>query len=106
MEFDRHTLVLLRRPADAPDYPEAEQERLQAAHLGHLDAMRQRGVLAVAGPFDGQRDESLRGLCVYTVPPEEARRLAEEDPSVQAGRMEPEVLTWYTPRGELSFRGA
>jgi uncharacterized protein len=103
MEFDRHTLVLLRRPPDAPDLPEAELEKLQAAHLAHLSAMRERGAMAVAGPFDDQADESLRGLCVYTVPPEEARRLAEQDPSVRAGRMKPEVLTWFTPNGEVQF---
>jgi hypothetical protein len=32
---------------------------------------------------------------------EETRRLAEEDPSVQAGRMAIEAITWLTPKGEL-----
>jgi uncharacterized protein YciI len=101
MEFDRYTLVLLRRPPDSPGFSDAELEELQAAHLGHLAAMHERGALAVAGPFEGQSDETLRGLCVYTVQPDEARRLAEQDPSVRARRMAAEVLTWCTPPGEL-----
>jgi uncharacterized protein YciI len=105
MGFDRHTLVLLRRAEDAPDLPEAELDELQAAHLAHLTAMREQGLMAVAGPFDGQSDETLRGLCVYTVPSEEARELAEQDPSVRAGRMAVEVLTWYAPAGEVRFAG-
>jgi uncharacterized protein YciI len=106
MDFDDHTLVLLRRSPDAPDFSDAELEKLQAAHLAYLKAMRERGVLSVAGPFDGQADETLRGLCVYTVRLEEARRLAEQDPSVRARRMAPEVLTWRTPRGEVQFGAA
>jgi uncharacterized protein YciI len=49
-ELDRYTLVLLRRPSDAPDIPEAELDRLQEAHLAHLDSLREHGLL-VAGPF-------------------------------------------------------
>ena len=33
MEFDSFTLVLLRRPADAPDLPDEELDRIQAEHL-------------------------------------------------------------------------
>jgi uncharacterized protein YciI len=103
-EFDRFTLVLLRRPADPADLPEEELEELQEAHLAFLDAMRARGALAAAGPFSEQRDEVLRGLCVYRVGVEETRRLAREDPLVKARRLEPEVVTWLVPTGEVTLR--
>jgi uncharacterized protein len=106
VRFDRHTLVLLRRPPDAPDLPAAELERIQELHLAHLTAMRERRVMAVAGPFDGQADETLRGLCVYTVPPDEARALAEADPAVRARRLAVDIFTWLVPEGEVSFVGA
>jgi len=32
-----------------------------------------------------------------------ARRLAEADPAVAAGRLEVEVMTWYTQKGALAF---
>jgi uncharacterized protein YciI len=104
-EFDRYTLVLLRRPADAPALPEEEIDALQERHLAHLSAMRERGALLVAGPFSNQPDDALRGMCLYRVGLEEARRLAEEDPAVKAGRLAVDVLTWSTAKGALAFPG-
>jgi uncharacterized protein YciI len=103
MEFDTYTLVLLRRGPRALEFSEAELEQLQAQHLAHLDAMRDRGVLLVAGPFDDQPDETFRGLALYRTDLEETQRLAEQDPSVQAGRMAVDVMTWLTKKGELAF---
>ena len=83
-EFDRYTLVLLRRPRDAPDLPDAELERLQEAHLAHLDSLREHGLL-VSGPFLDQEDESLRGMCLFRGSTKQARELMAADRSVQAG---------------------
>jgi uncharacterized protein len=101
VEFDRYTFVLLRRGPRALEFDEVELDHLQAAHLAHLDAMRERGALVAAGPFEDQDDETKRGICIYRTGLEETRRLAEEDPSVQAGRMAIEAITWLTPKGEL-----
>ena len=106
MDFDRHTLVLLRRPPDAPNHSEAEIDELHAGRLGHLRTMRERGVIAAAGPFDDPEDQTMRGLGVYAVPADEARRLADQDPVVRARRMTPQVLTWLTPEGEAQFGSA
>jgi len=104
MEFDTYQLVLLKRPESPTEYPEAKLQEIQAAHLGHLTRMAQEGHLVVAGPFGDQEDERLRGLALYRVGSvEEARRLAEADPAVQAGRLEVEVMTWYTQKGALTF---
>jgi uncharacterized protein len=101
MDFDAYTLVVLRRPPEAPGLPEHALAALQQRHLAHLRSLKEQGALLVAGPFDDQRDESWRGLCIYAVGPEEARRLAEDDPSVRAGRLAVDVLTWSVPRGAL-----
>jgi uncharacterized protein YciI len=106
MEFDTYSLVLLRRGPRAHEFGEEELERLQAQHLAHLDAMRERGVLLVAGPFGDQEDESFRGMCVYRTGLAETRELAGADPSVQAGRMRVEVMTWLTKPGAISFPGS
>jgi uncharacterized protein YciI len=103
MELERYSFVLLRRGPRAHEFSEEELDRLQAAHLAHLDAMKVRGAMAVAGPFGDQPDESWRGFCLYTVGLEEARRLAESDPSVQAGRMAVEVFNWWTKKGAIKF---
>jgi len=103
MELERYTFVLLRRPPDAPDLPEHELDELQERHLVFLDELRARGVLAVAGPFADQPDETLRGFCLYRVDIDEARALAEQDPSVQAGRLAVDVMTWLTRPGAVTF---
>ena len=71
--MESFTLVVLRRPADAPELPEDELDRIQESHLAFLDEQLAAGALAVAGPFRDQRDETLRGLCVYRTDVEETR---------------------------------
>ena len=106
MEFDTYTLVLLRRGRRAAELSDDEVERLQSEHLAHLAALRRGGALLVAGPFRDQDDQSMRGVCIYGTGLEEARRHAEQDPAVQAGRLEFDAVTWLTPKGALAFAGA
>ena len=65
-EFDVYTLVLLRRPADAPDMPEHELDALQARHLAYRAELRRQGVLVANGPFGEQSDATMRGLSIFT----------------------------------------
>jgi uncharacterized protein YciI len=103
-EFDVYELVVLRRPANTPLIDDATAELLQRQHLGHFAAMKEAGFLRVAGPLDSQPDDSWRGICFYQVGSlTEARRLAESDPAVRAGRLSIEVMNWYTPKGAISF---
>jgi uncharacterized protein YciI len=103
--FEHHTVVVLRRPADAPTFTEEELEDLQERHLAHLAGLRDRGVLLATGPFSDQDDETLRGMCVFAAPPEDARRLMAEDPMVRVRRLEAVVATWMAPSGAARFGG-
>jgi uncharacterized protein len=103
MEFDRHTLVLLVRRADAPELSDAEADALQDRHLAFRAELRDRGYLVGGGPLVDQDDERLRGLSVMSVDPDTARRLSEEDPAVQAGRLAVQVMTWMVPAGNARF---
>ena len=103
MELDGYSFVLLKRGPRALEFTDEELERLQAQHLAHLDAMREQGHLVLAGPFSDQADETLRGFCLYRTSVQETRRLAESDPSVQAGRVAVDVMRWWTKRGSLPF---
>ena len=103
-ELESYQLVLLKRPAERTDYPQEKLQEIQAGHMAHLGRMAREGHMVAAGPFGDQEDERLRGLALYRVGSvEEARRLAEADPAVQAGRLEVEVMTWYTEKGALAF---
>jgi uncharacterized protein YciI len=103
-EFDTYQFILLRWPESRPSVSDEEAERLQALHLGHLEAMREQGFLMVAGPLSDQEDERLRGIAVYRVESlDRARELAESDPAVVAGRLEVAAMTWSTRKDALHF---
>jgi len=102
-EFDTYEFVMLRR-AGPPVIDDEEAEELQGRHLGHLATMKEAGHLKVAGPLENQPDESWRGICIYRVGSlQEARRLAEIDPAVRAGRLTADVMSWHTKKGSLRF---
>jgi uncharacterized protein YciI len=103
MRFDRHTLVLLVRPPDAPELSDAELDALQDAHLAHQAELRDQGHIIAAGPLIGQDDERLRGISVWSVDPETARRLYSANPAVRAGRLAVQVMTWMVPAGSVRF---
>jgi len=107
----------LLRPAPAPEMvtyqmvflvkgpvwsaePGPDSKRIQAEHLAHLGKMHKEGKLVLAGPLtDNGR---IRGLAVYKVgTTEEARRLAEADPAVVAGRLAIEAHPWMVEKGIL-----
>ena len=104
--FEVFTLVLLRRPDDAPDMPEDELEALQSRHLAYRAKLRQDGALVVNGPLGEQSDPSLRGLSIFSGDLDEARRLSDLDPSVQAGRLTYDLFEWWVAAGTLAFPGS
>ena len=102
--MDRYTLVLLRRPPDAPQLSEEELDRLQESHVAFNACMRAEGHAILTGPFRGQPDETWRGLNVFRTSVEETRRLMESAASVRAGRLAFDVFTWIVPEGTLGDR--
>lgn len=101
--FDVFTLVLLRRPPDAPEMSDAELDALQARHLAYRAELRRRGVLVVNGPLAEQSDATLRGLSVFACGLDEAARLSDADPSVQAGRLAYDLMEWWVAADTLAF---
>jgi uncharacterized protein len=106
VDLEAFELVVLRRPQAPRDYDEETLQRIQREHLAYHASLRQSGKVVTNGPVTDQPDESLRGLTFYrTGSLEEARRLAQADPAVQAGRLEIEVMTWYCPPGTMVSAG-
>jgi uncharacterized protein len=91
MQFDRHTLVLLVRPPDAPELTDEEAAELQDRHLAFRADLRDRGYLIGGGPLVDQDDERLRGISIMRCDPGTAGRLAVE------------VMTWMVPAGNVRF---
>jgi uncharacterized protein YciI len=104
--FDEHTIIFLMRPADAPDFSEAELERLQVEHLTYLRSLHRRGVLIANGPLAEQTDARMRGVGIYRLPLDEALELARADPMVLARRLEVHGARWWTAEGTARFGSA
>ena len=85
-------MLLVCRP-DAPELTDEEAAELQDRHLAFRADLRDRGYLAGGRPLVDQDDERLRGISIMACDPEKARRLCNEDPGVQAGRLAVEVMT-------------
>ena len=104
--FDVYTLVLLRRPSDAPELSDADLDALQARHLAYRAELRRQGVLIVNGPLAEQSDVSLRGLSIFACGLDEAARLSDADPSVLAGRLTYDLMEWWVVADTLAFPAA
>jgi len=71
-----------------------ERARLQKAHLKNIVRMANEGKLIIAGPF--LDDQPIRGIYIFNVSTvEEAKKLTETDPAIQAGSLEMELHPWY-----------
>lgn len=101
--FDVYTVVVLRRPPDAPDLPEEELDALQAAHLAYRAELARQGKIVVNGPFGEQSDQSYRGMSIFACDSAEAAKLSDGDPSVAAGRLAYDVMEWWVRAGALAF---
>jgi uncharacterized protein YciI len=67
---------------------------LQMAHLKNIFKMADEGKLVLAGPF--MDNDSIRGIYIFNVQTlEEARKLTETDPAIQAGSLVMELREWY-----------
>ena len=77
---------------------EEEAAILQQAHLDHMDALGQEGIIVIAGPFEG--GEEYLGVVIYaTKTLEEARMYQEQDTLVQRGILEYKLIPWWAAKG-------
>lgn len=91
----KYVLAILKT---GPKDTEVQGDARKALFKGHFDNMNRlakEGKLAVAGPFNDP-EKKYRGLFILAVPTvEEARALAETDPTVKAGVLIVEYVPWY-----------
>ena len=81
------------------DQPPAESDRLQKEHLRYLFQLRAEGKLVVHGPVTD--DSEVRGMGIFNIADaEEVRKLLEEDPAFQAGRLTYEIHPWFSIPGD------
>jgi hypothetical protein len=102
LEFDSYIVALLLRPADAPDLPKPELEKLQEQHLANMGRLAKEGKLFKAGPAEDYSGHNIRGIFILkTDSIETARAWVATDPAVQRGRLKPEFFKWSVEKGSL-----
>lgn len=95
----QYVLAFLKR---GPHRDPEKAAALQRSHLDNIHRLAQEGKLILAGPFTD--DGELRGIYLFkTSDLEEARRLTETDPAVQAGSLILELHPWYGPAGLMEL---
>jgi uncharacterized protein YciI len=97
------TFGLLRRPPDAPQYPEEKLKEIQKGHMANIEAMAASGDLAIAGPLAD--DGTLRGVFVFRgTDQKHLREIAAPDAAIQAGRLVLDLYPWKVAAGTLPPR--
>ena len=99
--FEQYTVVLMKRgekwDPKAPEFMDVVKQ-----HHALLTQMTEQGSLAIAGPFPLDSQGELRGVEIFRVGVEQAARLVQDDPTVKAGLLKPELHRWGTGKGVLA----
>jgi uncharacterized protein YciI len=97
MEMNTYYLVFKKKGPNR-NQDSITAEKIQKEHLLYLTKLYNEGHAYLIGPLTD--DGEIRGVSVFgTSTAEEAKRLAEQDPAVIAGRLIVEVHPWYTIKG-------
>ena len=73
---------------------EETADKLQTAHLKNIQRLAAEGKLLLAGPF--LDNGNVRGIYIFNVPTlDEAEKLTQTDPAIQAGSLVMELHLWY-----------
>jgi len=105
-EFDTYIIGFLNRGPRAAEFSGEALALLQEQHLAHLAKLHQDGFALAAGPFEVPAAYEKRGIIIFRgdLSLEQVETLAKRDPSVRAGRIQVEVLRWYTAKGAMLWR--
>ncbi|MGY5860225.1 MAG: YciI family protein [Candidatus Thorarchaeota archaeon] len=87
--METQSFVIMLRPA--PNYGSPQTEEIVSKHFNYLKSLIEEGKLIMAGRFS----EVLIGLVMIEAESrEEALKLMENDPAVQAGVFNAELYPW------------
>jgi uncharacterized protein YciI len=99
--MQQYTLVLMKRgekwDPGAPGFTELVDQ-----YPVFLKKMTSQGKVAVAGPFPFATPGELRGVAIFRLSTEQTAKLTQDDPTVKAGVLMPEIHPWITGKGVLA----
>lgn len=89
----KYVMAFLKSGPNRDLSPE-ESKELQEKHMANIGRMANNRQLVLAGPF--LDDSEYRGIYIFDVENiEEAKKLTESDPAIQAGSLVMELHPWY-----------
>lgn len=95
--MQKYFIVFLKSGPERSQSEEEAQE-IQKKHMAHLTKLAEDGKTSITGPMAEGGD--IRGIVIFnTATKGEAKRLAEQDPAVKAGRLVVEVHPWWAAKG-------
>ena len=87
--------VFLNKKQHTEELPKEKEDALMEGHMANINRLAAQGSLIMAGPMS--TDEDIRGIYLFDVSTiEEARKLTETDPAIQAGSLILEMHPWYS----------
>lgn len=93
-QIRQYWLVLLSK-GPTRNQDSATTAKIQTAHLNNINRLYNEGKIKVAGPFG--KNDKYQGLFIFDCPTkEEVEKLLQTDEAVSSGRLNFEILPWYT----------
>jgi uncharacterized protein YciI len=87
----------LRLGPNPPAMSQEEGQKLQAAHMAHMEQMHRQGYLVGAGPVIGS--PNMRGVFIFqTETLDKAREQGNSDPTVKINRLVIDYHAWRGPK--------
>ena len=99
--MEQYTLVLMDRGDKWNPSGTAFEEGIKQ-HAAFVSEMTEKGNIAVAGYFPFGDPGELRGVAIFRVRAEQTASLVQDDPSVKAGLLKPDIHPWITGKGVLA----
>ncbi|SEQ09753.1 YciI family protein [Flavobacterium urocaniciphilum] len=96
-EYGMKTYVfcILKTGSNTTATPE-ERKKLFEGHMANINKLADENKLVVAGPFM-KNDKNYRGIFIFNCSTiEEAEKLVNSDPAVQAKIFEADLTVWYS----------
>ena len=100
-EMTTYQLVLLKTVPGTERVGEREAVRLQEGHLAQLEGLYAKGEALLSGPLSGAEGGHREAIVLSVGSVEKAKELMAANAWVQAGRLTPEIHTWWAAKGIL-----
>ncbi len=90
----KNYILVLLKPGSNTTVNKSDEDSIFHGHLDNISRLAKEGSLVLAGPFG--ENKLYRGLFILNVSNfNDAKKLLESDPAINAKVLEPELYLWY-----------